>query len=166
MKARKALIFDFDGVIADTEPLHYRAFQEVLEPAGMGYSWKEYMDQYLGFDDRDALYRSYTRAKKKPPDEQLNDLTQRKAVAFERLVACGVVKPYPGVVDLGAQARVPTGRHLQRRRALGHRARDQGPWHCRPLSGAGHGRGCALQQAGSRLLSTGCRAVGWGAARS
>ncbi len=99
MKA-KALIFDFDGVIADTEPLHFRAFQEVLEPEGMGYSWKEYMDQYLGFDDRDALRHRYTRAKKKLSDEQLNDLTQRKAVAFERLVACGVVKPYPGVVDL------------------------------------------------------------------
>src|SRR5450432_3933919 len=30
----KAVIFDFDGVIVDTEPLHYAAFQRALEPLG------------------------------------------------------------------------------------------------------------------------------------
>ena len=32
-----AVIFDFDGVIVDTEPLHYQAFQKVLEPIGLGW---------------------------------------------------------------------------------------------------------------------------------
>ena len=35
-----AVIFDFDGIIVDTEPLHYRAFQELLAPLGLGYSWE------------------------------------------------------------------------------------------------------------------------------
>ncbi len=30
-----AFIFDFDGVIADSEPLHFRAFQDVLGPLGL-----------------------------------------------------------------------------------------------------------------------------------
>ena len=38
-----AVIFDFDGIIVDTEPLHYKAFQEVLVPLGLGYSWEEYV---------------------------------------------------------------------------------------------------------------------------
>lgn len=29
-----AMIFDFDGVIVDTEPIHYRAFQQILDPRG------------------------------------------------------------------------------------------------------------------------------------
>ena len=50
-----AVIFDFDGVIVDTEPLHHRAFQRILEPLGLGFSWQEYVDTYMGFDDRDAF---------------------------------------------------------------------------------------------------------------
>ncbi len=96
----KALVFDFDGVIADTEPLHYRAFQDVLEPEGLGYSWNEYKDQYLGFDDRDAIRHRFERAKKRLSEAQMADYLKRKATAFERLVMRGVVKPYPGVVEL------------------------------------------------------------------
>ncbi len=31
------IIFDFDGVVVDTEPIHHRAFQAVLEPLGLGF---------------------------------------------------------------------------------------------------------------------------------
>jgi HAD superfamily hydrolase (TIGR01509 family) len=99
MKA-KAIIFDFDGVIADTEPLHYRAFQEVLEPIGLEYSWKEYLDLYAGFDDRDALRERFKRSKKQLPADELARLAALKAQAFERLVTRGAAKPYPGVVEL------------------------------------------------------------------
>ena len=58
----KAVIFDFDGIIVDTEPLHYKAFQEVLVPIGLGYSWDDYLDRYLGFDDRDALREAFRSA--------------------------------------------------------------------------------------------------------
>lgn len=46
------IIFDFDGVLADTERLHLRAFQQVF--AGRGWTLDEaaYFDQYLGYDDR------------------------------------------------------------------------------------------------------------------
>jgi len=33
-----AVIFDFDGVIVDTEPLHYQAFQKLLNPLNLGFS--------------------------------------------------------------------------------------------------------------------------------
>ena len=55
----KAVIFDFDGIIVDTEPLHYKAFQEMLVPRGLGYSWEEYMELYIGFDDALGGVRLY-----------------------------------------------------------------------------------------------------------
>ena len=47
----RAIIFDFDGVLANTEPLHLRAYQEVLAPEGLTLTEDEYYGRYLGFDD-------------------------------------------------------------------------------------------------------------------
>jgi HAD superfamily hydrolase (TIGR01509 family) len=35
------VIFDMDGVLADTEPLHFEAAREVLSAAGREYTWEE-----------------------------------------------------------------------------------------------------------------------------
>ena len=51
----KALIFDFDGIITDTEPIHMEAWQEILEPLGIGFDTEEYRAHYLGLNDRDFL---------------------------------------------------------------------------------------------------------------
>ena len=45
------VIFDFDGVIADTERLHLQAYQDVLRDHGMTLSREDYEARYLGFDD-------------------------------------------------------------------------------------------------------------------
>jgi len=50
-----AVIFDCDGVLADTEPLHLAAFNRVLAPLGIAITDEEYGAEYLGFDDRDAF---------------------------------------------------------------------------------------------------------------
>ena len=47
----QAVIFDFDGVIANSEPLHLRAFQLTLAGLGEELTTAEYFAQYLGFDD-------------------------------------------------------------------------------------------------------------------
>ena len=94
-----AVIFDFDGIIVDTEPLHYRAFQEMLVPLGLGYSWQEYLDTYLGFDDRDAFREAFHVAGRQLSPEELKNLMDGKAHAFLRIVSAGV-PPYPGVVEL------------------------------------------------------------------
>lgn len=51
----KALIFDFDGVITDTEPVHMEAWQGVLEDFGISFDADEYRAHYLGRNDRDML---------------------------------------------------------------------------------------------------------------
>ena len=94
-----AVIFDFDGIIVDTEPLHYKAFQEILVPLGLGYSWEEYLERYMGFDDRDAFRESFSSAGRPLPAAELKTLMDGKAEAFLRIVSVGVA-PYPGVVEL------------------------------------------------------------------
>jgi len=47
----QAAFFDFDGVIADSEPLHLRAYQAVLHPDGIELSRQDYYARYLGYDD-------------------------------------------------------------------------------------------------------------------
>ena len=51
----QAIVFDFDGVIADTEPLHLLAFQEELKAIGLSLSRAEYLDRYLGYTDREGF---------------------------------------------------------------------------------------------------------------
>ena len=47
----QAIVFDFDGVIADSEPLHLRAFQRAFADFGLTLTAGDYYSRYLGFDD-------------------------------------------------------------------------------------------------------------------
>lgn len=95
----KAVIFDFDGVIVDTEPLHYRTFQVILEPLGLGYSWELYRQLYMGFDDRDAFMEAFRAGGKDLNHDTLEKLISMKAKLFQDVVAEGVTS-YPGVTEL------------------------------------------------------------------
>jgi HAD superfamily hydrolase (TIGR01509 family) len=94
-----AVIFDFDGIIVDTEPLHYRAFQEILVPLGLGYSWAEYLRLYIGFDDRDAFRNTFRSSGRTLSDKELQSLVREKGAAFQGIIAAGV-EVYQGVVEL------------------------------------------------------------------
>lgn len=50
-----AIIFDFDGVLVDSEPIHLQSFTEVLASVGVTLSREEYFARYLGFDDVTCL---------------------------------------------------------------------------------------------------------------
>jgi beta-phosphoglucomutase-like phosphatase (HAD superfamily) len=47
----QAVVFDFDGVIADSEPLHLAAFQRTLSDEGIRLTADDYYARYLGYDD-------------------------------------------------------------------------------------------------------------------
>jgi beta-phosphoglucomutase len=94
-----AVIFDFDGIVVNTEPIHYQAFQEVLRPLGLEYSWDCYLESYIGFDDRDAFRESFKRAGKQLTGLELKNLIRRKAAFFQSIVRKGIT-PYPGVPEL------------------------------------------------------------------
>jgi HAD superfamily hydrolase (TIGR01509 family) len=51
----EAILFDFDGVLADTEPLHFECWIEVLRPLGMSLTWDNYAAHCIGISDREFL---------------------------------------------------------------------------------------------------------------
>ena len=95
----EAVIFDFDGVIVDTEPLHYAAFQRTLEPLGLHFTWQEYVETYIGFDDRDAFRHAFSAQGMPLTRETLHHLISQKAAVFNEVISSGVAA-YPGVVQL------------------------------------------------------------------
>lgn len=69
------IIFDFDGVIADTEPLHLKAYQEVLAGTAMNLDSKSYFKHYLGYDDV-GVFSNIA----KDQDHSLNDSALRRLI--------------------------------------------------------------------------------------
>ncbi|MEZ5318887.1 MAG: HAD family phosphatase [Vicinamibacterales bacterium] len=104
-----AVIFDFDGVLADSEGVHLRAFQEVFAPRGWTLDAEAYFGRYLGYDDA-GLLREYAR------DHGLTltaddaaDILLAKSRTYARLAATGGML-YPGaaacIARLGARFRL------------------------------------------------------------
>ncbi|HEY7388161.1 MAG TPA: HAD family phosphatase [Bryobacteraceae bacterium] len=50
-----AILFDFDGVLLDSEPLHCACWAEALAPLGIRVDWDYYREHYLGVADRDMI---------------------------------------------------------------------------------------------------------------
>ncbi len=55
MTGLEAIFFDFDGVLIDSEPVHWACWREVLLPLGVVLDWEFYRDSCIGIDDRDML---------------------------------------------------------------------------------------------------------------
>ena len=55
MNSLQAIFFDFDGVLLDTEPVHWACWAEMLATVGMTLTWEYYRDHCIGIDDRDML---------------------------------------------------------------------------------------------------------------
>ena len=95
----ESVIFDFDGILVDSEPMHHRAFNEVLDPLGMGFSWKEYVEFYMGFDDRDAFREAFRAKGIDLDDTNLAKLVAAKSRAFLGGIRAGLTA-YPGAVPM------------------------------------------------------------------
>ncbi|GIX07100.1 MAG: haloacid dehalogenase [Candidatus Poribacteria bacterium] len=92
----RAVLFDFDGVIVDTEPLHYRTLAETLAAAGLGLLTEEaYGERYIVFDDREAIRAAFRDAGRPLSPERLEALMEEKARRFRELAAAGVAL-FPG----------------------------------------------------------------------
>jgi beta-phosphoglucomutase len=85
----RAVVFDFDGVLADTERLHLRAYQEVFSRHGWTLDEREYFDQYLGYDDA-YLFETFGHNRGLALDASTRQtLFREKVAAFAALVASG-----------------------------------------------------------------------------
>jgi HAD superfamily hydrolase (TIGR01509 family) len=96
--ALQAVIFDFDGVIADSEPLHFRAFQQALAEDGLELTPKEYYARYLGYDDV-GMFQAFGEDRGLPMDAaRVAALVARKGLKLQAMMQAGSVL-FPGAVE-------------------------------------------------------------------
>lgn len=86
-----AIVFDFDGVIVDTEKLHLRAFQEVLRGRGIELSARDYYDRYLGLDDSGVLRSLARECGLALGDARVAAMLVEKAARYAELLSSGAV---------------------------------------------------------------------------
>jgi beta-phosphoglucomutase family hydrolase len=90
-----AVLWDLDGVIADTARYHYLAWQDVFKEKGVSLSWPDFMK--LFGRRHDAIIRFALGDNLAP--EEFDAITERKQSTYRRLVAANIV-PLPGAIDL------------------------------------------------------------------
>ena len=89
------VIFDFDGVIADTEKLHFEASRLVLAGLGVPLDQARYYAKYLGYSDADMAEAVARDQGRHPPDADLSGFVRKfiheKGLVYEQLIASGAV---------------------------------------------------------------------------
>ena len=95
----RAVIFDFNGVLIDDEPVHLEMFQKVLKDESLSLDAKDYYEHYLGFDDRGCFKAYYKRAGHILSNTTLVELVQRKARYYRESIENRMVV-FPGVKQL------------------------------------------------------------------
>jgi HAD superfamily hydrolase (TIGR01509 family) len=78
----RAAVFDFDGVLVNSEPLHFSAMRDALRPEGFEITPEEYYGLYLAYDDRGAIRRALEHHGQPADPERLEAITRRKVACF------------------------------------------------------------------------------------
>ncbi len=102
-------------MIADSERLHLRSYQDILAPEGITISTEDYLAKYLGYDDV-GVFKAVGRDHGVPMDDtRVEDLIARKGERYESLAAAGEML-FPGAaqfirsaVDSGVPIAIASG---------------------------------------------------------
>ena len=94
----KAVIFDFDGVIVDSEPLHLRAFQRTAETLGLKLSPADYYSRYLACDDKTFFRKFLEDNGRQGAEREIVRLVEEKGICFEEMMGESI-RIFPGVVE-------------------------------------------------------------------
>lgn len=89
-----AILFDFDGVLVDSEPVHFVCWREVLAPFGIDLDWETYQRRCIGIADR-AMLETLCALSAPPLDiDRLWEQYPRKKTLFrERMLQSEIVRP-------------------------------------------------------------------------
>ena len=96
----RAVLFDFNGILVDDEPIHLEVLQRVLAEEGISLSAEEYFQRYLGFDDRACFMTALRQAGEEPAAPRLMRLIARKASYYQEKIRKSGYPFFPGAVEL------------------------------------------------------------------
>jgi beta-phosphoglucomutase len=99
----QAIVFDFDGVIADSEPLHLRAFQQTLAEAQIELSGRDYYSCYLGYDDVGLVQALAADRGIAMSDREVTALVARKGIRLKEMLQGDHVL-FPGAISFIREA--------------------------------------------------------------
>ena len=96
--ALRAAVFDFDGVIVDSEPLHYRSLREALLADAVEITHEEYWEHLLAHDDRGSIRRALERRGEPCDPARVGRVEERKIERFAELIP--EIPVFPGARQL------------------------------------------------------------------
>jgi HAD superfamily hydrolase (TIGR01509 family) len=99
MPAYDAILFDFDGVLCDTEPLHFQCWKEILAPFGVHPDWDWFAKNCIGISERATAELLCVQVSPPLDFNALWAQYPRKKEIFRTLIAKGVPVA-PGAADL------------------------------------------------------------------
>lgn len=87
MKKYDAVLFDFDGVLVDSEPIHFECWREILLPFNITLEWDYYVRNCIGISDR-AMIQTLVALSDPPADfEQVYaQYPHKKAIFRDRML--------------------------------------------------------------------------------
>jgi beta-phosphoglucomutase len=96
----RAVLFDFDGVIVNSEPLHFHAFQQVLREEKIELTEREYYRELIGFDDKGAFRHVFKSRSKELDPKTFLRVMARKSEAMTEAIQARKYTALPGVERL------------------------------------------------------------------
>ena len=105
-----AVIFDFDGVLVDSEQIHHKAFNRVLAKFHYQLSSREYYDRFLGLSDEELLRIVDKERNLSLSSQQFGQLLGEKANLFKEMAAteAGIIEGVPKFLNMLSDGRIPT----------------------------------------------------------
>jgi len=100
----RAILFDFNGVLVDDEPIHLEVFQRVLGEEGVPLTVEDYYGSFLGFDDRSCFAAVLAAAGEQPTVPRLMRLIARKAAYYQERIRERGYPLFPGAAELVREA--------------------------------------------------------------
>jgi len=97
-----ATLFDFDGVLVDSEPVHLAAFNDVLAPLGVAIDERTYAERYLSLDDAGVFHAVLSALGPAPDAAAVRALVEAKAPRFMARFA-ETFRAFPGAAEIVAR---------------------------------------------------------------
>ena len=94
MRSYEAILFDFDGVLVDSEPVHFECWREVLRPFGIELDWDVYRVRFIGISDL-AMLEDLAKLRQPPVDVVLlwREYPRKRALFRQKMLGSSAITP-------------------------------------------------------------------------